>query len=47
MKESFIFYRSFYEALVGMDKQNQADCLMAIADYALNDKEPKLRIIIA
>ena len=42
MKESFIFYRSFYEALVGMDKQNQADCLMAIADYALNDKEPNL-----
>lgn len=25
-----------------MDKESQADCLMAIADYALNDVEPKL-----
>lgn len=42
MRESFVFYRSFFEALVGMDKENQADCLMAIADYALNGKEPTL-----
>lgn len=41
-KDSFIFYRSFYEALIGMDKDSQADCLMAIADYALNGKEPIL-----
>lgn len=41
-RESFIFYRSFFDALVGMDKENQADCLMAIADYALNGKDPTL-----
>lgn len=42
MRDSFIFYRSFYEALTGMDKESQADCLMAIANYALNDVEPEL-----
>ena len=42
MKESFIFYRSFYEALIEMSKENQADCLMAIANYALNGEEPTL-----
>ena len=42
MRESFVFYRSFFEALVGMDKESQADCLMAIADYALNGTEPTL-----
>lgn len=42
MKDSFVFYRSFFEALKGMDKESQADCLMAIADYALNDTEPTL-----
>jgi len=41
-KESFIFYRSFYEALTGMSKEKQADCLMAIANYALNGEEPEL-----
>ena len=41
-RESFIFYRSFFEALTGMDKQSQADCLMAIADYALNGTDPNL-----
>lgn len=42
MRDSFIFYRSFFEALLGMDKESQADCLMAIADYALNGTEPTL-----
>ena len=41
-RESFIFYRSFFEALTGMDKKSQADCLMAIADYALNGTEPTM-----
>lgn len=41
-RESFIFYRSFFEALTGMDKISQADCLMAIADYALNGTDPML-----
>ena len=42
MRDSFVFYRSFFEALIGMDKDSQADCLMALADYALNGKEPNL-----
>jgi hypothetical protein len=42
MRDSFVFYRSFFEALIGMDKDSQADCLMALADYALNGKEPDL-----
>jgi hypothetical protein len=40
MRESFIFYKSFYEALEGMDKESQADCLMALARYALTGEEP-------
>jgi hypothetical protein len=35
MRESFLFYANFYEALEGMDKESQADCLMALAKYAL------------
>jgi len=42
MKESFVFYRSFYEALTEMSKENQADCLMALANYALNGEETEL-----
>ena len=42
MRESFVFYRSFFEALVGMDKETQSDCLMAVADYALNGAEPTM-----
>ncbi|MCH5201897.1 MAG: hypothetical protein J1F17_01695 [Oscillospiraceae bacterium] len=40
MRESFIFYRSFFESLTDMNKEAQADCLMALADYALNGNEP-------
>ena len=42
MRESFVFYRSFFEALLGMDNSNQGDCLMALANYALNGKEPEV-----
>lgn len=41
-RESFIFYRSFFEALVGMENDVQGQCLMALADYALNGKEPTM-----
>lgn len=48
MRESFIFYRSFYEALEGMDKESQADCLMTLARYALTgetgDMTPVVRM---
>ena len=42
MRDSFVFYRSFYEALKGMDKNVQADCLMALAQYALDGDMPDL-----
>ena len=42
MRDSFVFYRSFYEALKGMDKNVQADCLMALAQYALDGDMPTL-----
>ena len=42
MRDSFVFYRSFYEALKEMDKNVQADCLMALAQYALDGDMPGL-----
>lgn len=42
MRDSFVFYRSFYEALKEMDKNVQADCLMALAQYALDGDMPAL-----
>ena len=38
-KDSFVFYRSFFEALQDMGKEEQADCLMTLCDYALNGEE--------
>lgn len=46
MRESFIFYRSFYEALEGMDKESQADCLMALAKYALTGETGEMKPIV-
>ena len=42
MRDSFVFYRSFYEALLGMSSDNQGDCLMAVANYAINGVEPEV-----
>lgn len=39
-RESFVFYRSFYEAIRRQPKKVQADIYNAIADYALNGTEP-------
>ena len=46
MRESFVFYRSFYEALEGMDKESQADCLMALAKYALTGETGEMKPIV-
>ena len=41
-RDSFVFYRSFFEA-IGLQKKNvQAEIYNAIADYALNGTEPNL-----
>lgn len=42
MRDSFIFYRSFYEATQYLEKEQKADLFDAIANYALNQKQSKL-----
>lgn len=40
-RDSFVFYRSFYEALSLMPPEVQAEVYPALVEYALNGKEPK------
>ena len=40
MRDSFVFYRSFYEAIAELPDTDLSSCFRAIADYALNDIEP-------
>ena len=42
MKESFIFYRSFYEAIEDLNDKEQLKVYKAIAKLALNDEEMQL-----
>lgn len=42
-RDSFIFYRSFYEAINELPKENQADTYNAIMQYALNQNEVQLK----
>ena len=44
--DSFIFYRSFYDAIEEADDQSQLQLYRAIALYALNREEPQLTGII-
>lgn len=39
-RDSFVFYRSFFEAVSCMPPKVQAEVYPAIVDYALNGKEP-------
>ena len=41
-RDSFIFYRSFYDAINELPKENQADTYSAIAKYALDQEETEL-----
>ena len=41
-RDSFIFYRSFYDAINELPKENQADTYRAIAKYALDQEETEL-----
>lgn len=41
-RDSFIFYRSFYEAIQDLPKENQLELYNAIAQYSLNFEEPAL-----
>ena len=40
-REGFVFYRSFYESLSCLSKEEKADCLDALAMYALDGIEPE------
>jgi hypothetical protein len=41
-KDSFIFYRSFFEALGDLPDENQLELFKAISNFSLNFEEPKL-----
>lgn len=41
MRDSVVFYRSFYEAIKRLPEKEQAESFRAIMEYALNDKEPE------
>jgi hypothetical protein len=41
MRDSFVFYRSFYEALNGLSDIEKGQCFSVIADYALNSIIPE------
>lgn len=41
-RDSFVFYRSFFEAIQNMPKKHQVALYQAIFEYALDDKQPTL-----
>lgn len=42
MRESFIFYRSFFESFEDLSKKDRLTLFEAVCNYALNDIEPEL-----
>ena len=42
MRDSFIFYRSFYEAISDLDDMQQLEIYKAVANFSLNFTEPNL-----
>ena len=43
MRDSFIFYRSFYEACRELDAEEFKTTICALSEYALNGKEPQIK----
>ena len=43
MRDSFLFYRSFYEAISDLEAEDRIKVYDAICEYALNGNEPELR----
>ncbi len=41
-RDSFVFYRSFYESISTLDDESQINLYKAIIDFSLNQKEPIL-----
>lgn len=42
MRDSFVFYRSYYEAIAELDDDTQLKIYQALCDYSLNGAEPNL-----
>ena len=42
MADSFVFYRSFYEAIKDESDDVIASCVKALCTYALDEEEPEL-----
>ena len=40
-RDSFVFYRSFYDGILSLPKEEQANVIMAICEYSLNDNIPE------
>ena len=47
MRDGFIFYRSFYEAISDLSNEQQLEIYQAIAKYSLNFEEPILSGVTA
>lgn len=41
MREGFVFYRSFYEAIKSLPPDQYKECVNAIIEYGLDGKEPQ------
>lgn len=43
MRDSFLFYRSFFESIEQLPKKEQLEVYKAVVNYALNDVEAELK----
>lgn len=41
MRDSFVFYRSFFDAVKNLPAEDFKKCVAGIAEYALNEKQPE------
>lgn len=41
MRDSFVFYRSFWEAIRNLPETDQLSCIRAILEYGFDEKEPE------
>jgi hypothetical protein len=47
MRDSVVFYRSFFEAIQDLAPDQQAEAYNAIFSYSLDEKEPKLKGVVS
>ena len=46
-RDSFVFYRSFYEILLKLNAEQTREYVLAMANYALNGELPKIEDLTA